>query len=68
MKIKDGWHVLMGYDVYVENSRVLYGVTSDGQQTIYPFRSVRTGGWDNASGLTVDSFRAGIRRGTIRMF
>lgn len=67
MKIKAGWHILMGYDVYVENGRVLYGVTSDGQRPIYPFRSVRTGGWDNESGLTVDAFRAGIRRGTIVM-
>ena len=67
-KIKDGWHTIAGYEVYVENGRILRGLNGSGDKTLYPYR------WNkqydsrvNDSGLTVDAFRAGIRRGTIEM-
>ena len=66
-KINDGWHIVSGYEVYVEDGKVLRGLSSDKQRTVYPFRAVRDG-WDNDSGLTVAAFRAGVRRGTITMF
>lgn len=65
--ITDGWHTISGYNVYVEGGKVLRGLSSDKQKTVYPFRAARDG-WDNDSGLSVDAFRAGVRRGTITMF
>lgn len=69
-RILDGWHIISGYRVYVEDGRVLRGILGNGnsQRTAYPYRACRTGGWDNVSGLSVDAFRAGVRRGSISMF
>ena len=66
--ITDGWHIIAGYDVYVEGGKVLRGLSSDKQRTTYPFRYAARDGWTNDSGLSVDAFRAGVRRGTITMF
>ena len=66
MKVKDGWHTISGYDVYVEDGNVIWGFSSDNQRAIFPYRAVKDD-WISASGLTVDAFRAGIRRETIIM-
>lgn len=80
-KVIDGWHAICGYNVYVEDGRVMRGV-SGGQNptTTYPYRTHYewhddiggkkrvANGWDNCSGITVDAFRAGVRRGTVNMF
>lgn len=74
-KIKDGWHVFYGVEVYVENGKVLRGVVWDGPLTerpVYPYRYEKniyypTGAWVNTYGVSVDAYRAGWRRGTIRM-
>lgn len=66
--MKDGWHVICGYDVYVENDRVLRGTKANGTLPAYVFRRENERRWNNASGVTVNAFRAGVRRGTIRMF
>ena len=66
MKVKNGWHTISGYTVYVEDSKVLRGLSSDKQRAVFPYRAVKDG-WDNASGLTVDAFRVGVRRETIIM-
>jgi hypothetical protein len=67
-KIKDGWHTVAGYMVYVENGRILRGLNARGDKTLYPYRwNKQYGSRVNDSGLTVDAFRAGIRRGTIEM-
>lgn len=67
-KIKDGWHTIYGKFVYVENGRVLRGVSSRDwdQRTIYPYRVCRDG-CTNCAGITVDAFRSGLRRGTVTM-
>lgn len=47
MKIKDGWHIIKGYEVYVENGRVIRGVKEDingGEIPAYPYKLVE-GGW-----------------------
>lgn len=69
-KISDGWHKICGYDVYVEDDRVLRGVTDDrnrGPRTTWVYRTSRHGGYESAGKVTVDAFRAGVRRGTIIM-
>lgn len=69
-KISDGWHKIYGYDVYVEDGCVVRGVTDDwkqGLRTTWVYRASKYGGWDSAGKVTVDAFRAGVRRGTITM-
>ena len=66
--MKDGWHKICVYDVYVENDRVLRGTKANGTLPSYVFRSCKHWNWVNASGITVNAFRSGVRRGTIRMF
>lgn len=44
-KVKDGWHTVKGYEVYVEDGKIIRGVKEDfnGQRvTAYPYK------WDNA--------------------
>lgn len=67
-KIKDGWHMIKGYRVYVKDGRVLRGVSSQDwqQRATWPYRAGRSC-WTNVSGITVDAFRSGVRRGTITM-
>lgn len=66
--MKDGWHKICGYDVYVENDRVLRGTKANGTLPAYVYRSCKTGGWYSNGGITVNAFRSGVRRGSIRMF
>ena len=66
MKVKNGWHTISGYTVYVEDGKVLRGLSTDKQKAVFPYRAVKDG-WTSASGLTVDAFRSGIRRDTIIM-
>ena len=69
-KISEGWHKLCGYDVYVEDGYVVRGVTDDwkqGLRTTWVYRASKYGGYDSAGKVTVDAFRAGVRRGTIIM-
>lgn len=45
-KIKDGWHIIKGCEVYVENGRVIRGVKNDingGRVPAYPYKSVEDG-------------------------
>lgn len=69
---KDGWRIIAGYEVYVEDGKIRHGVkdsyTGIGQVSTYVYRASRYGGWDREySGVTVAAFRAGVRRGTISM-
>ena len=60
--MKDGWHTIKGYEVYVEDERILRGTVKDGNGnsvTAYPYRHNQEGGWDNASGVKVETFRKG---------
>lgn len=61
--VKDGWHKVCGYDVYVEDGEVKRAI-SDGC-TAYPYRASRYGGWDIDTHMTLDALRAGLSRGTM---
>lgn len=68
--IKDGWHIVADYEVYIENGLILRGVSGGyyDQRTTYPYISSKYGGWDNASGeLTPNAFRKRVKRGTAIM-
>jgi len=69
-KIKDGWHQICGYTVLVEGGMIVRGIIGDGlnQVPAYVYRLDRNGhGWNNEGKITVDAFRAGVRRGTIEL-
>lgn len=41
--LADGWHEMKsGVSYIVENGRIVRGLSSDGQQTLYPYRWDRT--------------------------
>lgn len=54
--MKDGWHVVSGYIVYVENNRIMHGTTWDHTRTLYPYHSTKNG-MENAVGVNVETFR-----------
>lgn len=75
--IKDGWHVILGYEVYVENGLVIRGIKEDSNGspvTAYPYRAQMKkcyygqfiSGWYQED-MSVDAFRAGVKRGTISL-
>jgi hypothetical protein len=68
-KVSDGWHRILGYNVYVEHGRIKYGVDGQGwkEKTVYPYRACRTGGWDIDQHMSIDAFRAAVNRETADM-
>lgn len=66
--MRDGWHKICGYDVYIESDRVIRGTIEkyQGISTVYPYR-LNKYGCVNCSGLTVAAFRAAVRRGSVIM-
>lgn len=70
--LRDGWHMVAGWEVYVEDGRILRGVMEDcngSRVPCYPMRRDRRDArvWDRET-LTPAAFRAGLARGTVRMF
>lgn len=68
-KIKDGWHVVYGENVYVENEKVIRGIKKDGNNsevTCYPYEYNKDQDcWVNVSGkVTLSAYRAGRKKGT----
>ena len=66
--MKDGWHSVYGWEVYVVDGKVMRGVSDDGNMTVWPYRlNHKYGGWDICIGISVSAFRAGVKRATIIM-
>lgn len=70
-RVEDGWHHVMGHTVYVRNNRVLYGMTRYGKP-IRPYRVKGLAGPNNpvmtpCSGITVETFRKGVKKERIVM-
>lgn len=64
--MKDGWHTILGWEVYVENGNIFRGI--DKEKTYYPYRwNKKYNCWVNDAPLSVGVFRAGMNRGTIKM-
>lgn len=66
--MKDGWHTILGYDVYVENNRILRGTLGEGStyRTAYPYKWDKTHRcWIKNAGVSVNSFRNGVKRGSM---
>lgn len=66
--MKDGWHKVCGYNVYVESGHVVRGVTHDEQRPTYCYRYDRDLRCLVATGrISVSAFRRGVKRGTVTM-
>lgn len=67
-KVKDGWHKVLGYDVYVEDGKVTRCLVShgSGHRTAYPYRD-EPNCMSICIGISPDALRAGLKRGTIRI-
>lgn len=67
-KIKDGWHKVSGWDVYVEDGYILRGIDTDSngsQVPVYVYRASHHGGYSREERITPAALRAGLNRGTI---
>lgn len=68
--MKDGWHTILGYEVYVENNKVLRGTLGEGvtYRPAYPYRWDRTSNcWIQTIKMNINTFRNGINRETVKM-
>lgn len=63
--VKDGWHKMYNFEVYVENGVVLYAILFN--QRRYPYRwSNKLCCWCNESGYnSLEAVRAGYSRDSI---
>ena len=66
--MKDGWHTIAGYKVYVEDGKIKRGITDDGEKPIYVYRwNKKLECWTAEGDITQAAFQAGVRRETITM-
>jgi hypothetical protein len=63
-KIRDGWHIVNGWNVYVEDGYVVRGVSSDGKRPLYLYEAAH-GGLDRVYHVPFAGFRGRMNRGTI---
>lgn len=60
--MKDGWHIVKGEEVYIENNKVLRGIKYDNNGNpvpSYPYKRCRSGGYDNAVGVSYKTYYNG---------
>lgn len=68
--MKDGWHIILGYDVYIENNKVLRGTLGEGitYRPAYPYKwDKKCRCWIKVSGITVGSFRHNVKKEMVVM-
>lgn len=64
--MKDGWHVVAGHDVFVEDGYIVRAMKNGKQQSASVYRyNRRFGTWDKEDKITPAAFRAGIKRETV---
>ena len=72
MANKDGWHVVYGENIYVQDGKVIRGTKkgeNNSEVTCYPYKYNKDYDyWINISGeVTLSAYRAGYKKGTICM-
>lgn len=66
-KVKDGWHKLYGYDVYVKDGKFTRAIDKDGD-FVYPYEwDWKMLCWIGIRRISLDTFRAGVRRGVMKL-
>ena len=64
--MKNGWHKILGNDVYVEDGFIVRATKSDGQIRASVYRwSKSYNAWIIENRITLATFRSGVKRGTI---
>ena len=57
----NGWKIAGGYEVYVEDGKIMRGVIENhngSEITAYPYRLMPDGSWSREIGVTLAAFRA----------
>ena len=69
LNVRDGWHVLSGYEVLLKDGAVIKGkgYNQKGEKQIMVPYKVRKSGYINCAGIGAESFRSAANRGTIVM-
>lgn len=65
MKTRDGWHIVNGWNVYVEDGDAVRGLSRDGQRPLYLYTPARDGGADRVDGVPFGALRGRMNRGTL---
>lgn len=68
--MKNGWHKILGYDVYIEDNKVLRGTLGEGStyRTAYPYKWDKTHRcWIKNTSVSINSFRNGVKRESMVM-
>lgn len=70
-QVEDGWHNYSGHMVYTENSIIIKGRkrAPDGSMIeVHPYRYKKVScTWIPDDHMTIEGFRSGLARGTVRM-
>lgn len=66
--VKDGWHVMAGVDVYVENGMVVRGITKDWSQPLYIYKFDKKMNVYTNIIVPVSTFARRLKEGKIRLF
>lgn len=64
-KTRNGWHIVNGWNVYVEDGYAVRGLSRDGQLPLYLYTPAIGGGLDRVEGVPFGAMRGRMNRGTI---
>ena len=68
--MKNGWHKILDYDVYIKDNKVLRGTLGDGvaYRPANPYKwDKRYRCWIKTTGINISTFRKGVKRESIIM-
>ena len=65
MQVRDGWRVVNGWNIYVEDGYAIRGLSRDGQRPLYLYTPAHDGGMDRIDGIPFGAMRGRMNRGTI---
>lgn len=64
----NGWHTICGYEVLVQDEKIVSGFIDNRIDPTYVYRwNRKLNCWTKEEAVTIPAFRAGIKRGTIKM-
>lgn len=63
--VKDGWHKVYGYEVWVEDGWAVRGLSRDGCRPLYIYAVAKDGELDRRDGVRLAALRKAMARGTM---
>lgn len=64
-KVKDGWHKVYEYDVWVENGWATRARSSDGQRPLHIYKVAKDGGYNLWGAVKYGELRSRVSCGTM---